>query len=741
MTTQFNFNSSIRDIQNRIISSTIKEVSNIDLLRSEEAIRDVIKSYTDRFRAVEGMLTDVSKYVAKSKEIIKLEDINKMFESIYIDLAALYNDLEIVDSVLTLNENRNKNFFSVIKKRVRDLWQRLELTRLQVYDLAPSDESFYESFYSAINSTFTSHVMVDKKNGFLALESKRKRLLNSDPYIKSVTSTTYPVENEDGGVIFTTSPLNDLNENYKNGTRDLLSNGLWKEEILCTDIPDMIFDSGFGIKNYRGVVSMVDIEYAFPVEINRLDVDVFGEKALDIDRVLYKQTENDSWTPLVFEADDPLLTNDPTLNLKYESVQGRAFDIISFMNISKVKVKYLRIVFNQQNYSLLDSNALPERTLEQQIEEDLSERRYELLKFDASLEEELSTPVNESNGSLYHKVISAIESTRNIETILIKIQNILVPQIDVVTSNHSKTALFEIGAWSIEPKIEEYTELEGKYDSTPYKIREKNLIGVQLKVDQEVPNASTANWYVTINGMDIPVLENDSTWRKEPMNFINMSELDTTYTTWPGSFILLDFPVDPNKVDEIGIYENGVFNYQFSTKIAFLNSRLLFLYGLTDPARARFVVRYPVARYDTVSLYVLNPRTNVNELSNIPLGIVSARRNVLERFSDLAYSRTDSSILTENYTISSALSTRQEAEQWLGTNFSSCIFVAEEIYPLLDLSSIDVLNSIVTIGISKLAASASNVETYYQGNGGGYSDLTLMGLFPNIAPLTTKRII
>lgn len=750
MTTQFNFTSSIKDIQNRIVSSTIKEVSNLDLLKSEEAIKAVIRSYTDRFRSAEGMLTNISKYVAQSKEVIKVDEFNNLFESLYIDLAALYNDLELVDNVLSLNLGRNKNYFLVIKKRVRDLWQRLELTRMQVYDLAPSDESFYESFYSAVNSVDTANVQVDRKNGFISLQGVRRRLLNDYPYIKTVSTTTYPVENQDGGVLFTTDPLNDINASYTDGEHDLLSDGLWKEQVLCKDVPNMVVNIGsdaFPIRrNYRGVVSIVDIEYAYPIELNRLDIDVFGEKVLDIDCLLYKLNDTDEWSTATFEAEDPLEAANPIADIKFNTVSGRAFDVISFLNIKRTKIKHLRLVFNQQNYSLLDTDTLPERSLEDQVNWDLSERRYELVKFHATLEEKLRTPVNEGNLSLYSKVISVIESTRNIEVILSKINDILIPPVKSITTNFSKTAMFEIGAWSIEPMVEEYTRLQGRYDSKSYKIRDKNLISVQLKTSQEVPSSSTCNWYIGINGSDLPIMENDEYLRKEPFYIINSFLSGTDYSTWPGSFILLDFPIDPTKIDMVSVFENGIFNTNFTTRIAYLNSRLLYLPDLTDPFKAEFVIRYPVAKLNCVNLYALNAKSSEGT-KPISLGIVSSRREILEFFINLAKSRIDldengnSTTLSTNYTISNTLATIEEAQHWFGYSFMSCIFIDDTVVQYLDLSDIGSLSSIVTIGISKLGSSLQDAQNYYSDLGAGPSDFSSLAVYPNVAPLTNKRII
>lgn len=755
MAKNFSFNSTISDVQNRIVAASIKDVSNLNLLKSEEAIREVIKSYTERFNATEGMLTNIANYMAKSKDLVRLQDFNDLFESFYIDLSALYNDLEAVDQVLTLNLNRNKNYYLIIKKRIRDLWKRLHLTRLNIYDLSPADESFYESFYSNVASSYISNIKVDKKNGYLYLEPRIRKLYNNFNHIKSVTETNYPVENEDGGVIFTTSPLNDLNVNYDNGSRDMLRNGLWKEEIICSDIPNMTINIGSDTKeikrNYRGAVSVVDIEYNYPVEINRLDIDVFGEKILDIDSVLYKGKDSDDWKVALLEDDDPLTEPNPFSETKQYSVRGRAFDVISFLNMQKIKVKFLRLVFNQKNYSFLNSNSLPERTVEQQITEDLSQKRYELVKFGTNIEEELTSPIEDTNTSMYSKIMSIVESTRDIQTMLDRINEILVPSVNVLSTNFSTTAKFEVGAWSIEPRIEEYTPLIGKFDSKPYTIRDRHLLSVSLNSEQETPASTSCNWYIQTKGKVIPIQENNSSWRKEPMNIIDMSD-HGSFGTWPGSFVLLDFPVDPNNSELIGIFENGQFDYSFDTKIAFLNSRLLYLHDLTEPARGKFSIRYPIALYNCVSQYILSPTSgrdiNTDSIIDVPLGIISNRREILKSFIDsvklinILDEDTDSTkYISDIYTISMGLSTIEEAKLWYGSEFSNCIFIDESIYSQLDGIVNTPFESILVHSESKLSTTKDDMETYYTGTGIGPSDLSILSLQSNLAPLSKQRII
>lgn len=746
MSKTFNFTSKIKDVQNRIVASTIREVSNLELLKSEEAIRDVIASYTSRFRAAEGMLTDITQYLAKSKSIVRLKDFNDLFESLYIDLQALYNDLEIVDGVLSLNLHRNKTYFLVIKKRIRDLWQRLRLTRLQVYDSLPGDESFYESFYTSVNSSHVGNIFVDKKNGYLSLSPKRKKVQNLAAQIKNITITNYPVESEDGGVVYTTSPLNSLEENYKSGPRDMMRNGLWKEELLCADVPDMIVNIGDSSKRinraYRGAVSLVDIEYVYPLEINRFDIDIYGDRILDVDAILYKLKSTDDWSIARVIDEDTMTSADPTTSVNAHAA-GRGFDVLSITNIVTFKAKYVRLVVNQRNYEFLDAERTNPVKLESSIDQDLGERRYELVKFHPSLEDQLTSPMDNTDTSLYSKIMNIVESTRTIADILTKINDLLSPGLRVVNSEFAKTLRFHVGAWSIEPVREEYTNLEGRYDSKPYTFGEGALISASMATNQSAPSSATCNWYISIKGKDIPVAANNNFWRKESLNFIDMSEYGT-YSTWPGAFVLLDLPVDTTNADQIGIYENGVFEYQLGTQVAFLNSRLLYLHSIRDVARSQYTIRYPIALYSCVNQYVLNVRPGTFANKDLTLGICSCRREILEAFanSDVKYRPADSDAVSiaENYTISNGLCTAEEAKLWHGDTFPTCIWIDSEVYKQLIGVAGGAFSSLISTSNSKLSSTAADAQTYYDGGGFGPSDLSILGVtYMNIPPLSILR--
>lgn len=745
MSKTFNYKSSIKDVQNRLIAASIKDVSNLDLLRSEEAIREVIKSYSDKFRAAEGMLTDVSKYFVESKNLVYLKDFNDLFESFYVDIQALYSDLEAIDRVLTLNLARNKAYYAVVKKRLRDLWQRLRLARMQIYDLTPGDESFYESFYSSVNSSVATDIFVDKKNGYISLAPRLKELKNRSAHIKNILVTTYPVDSEDGGVVHTTSPLNSLTENYKSGPRDMMRNGLWKEEVLCSDVPSMVINIGDAtnkiMRAFTGVVSLIDIEYTYPMNINRFDIDVFGDRVLDVDTILYKLKSNDTWS-VARIMDEDSLDNSSPLQTNLRQASGRGFDVLSITNILTFKAKYVRLVANQRNYELLDSDRTDSVKLDTIIDQDLGERRYQLIKFGPSLEESLTAPPTDDTKSLLSKILSIIETTRNVADILDKITRVLVPDTSIVTTNFSKTLQFNLGAWSIEPIREEYTTAVGKYDSKPYKFLDGALISASISDNKSIPSSATCNWYISVKGTDIPIVENNARWRKEPVNFIDMSDYGD-YSLWPGSFVLLDLPIDASNANLLGIYENGVYNKQFGTKVAFLNSRILYFHDIRDTKRATYVVRYPVSLYGCVTQYVLNASASSQINKDLTLGISCSRREVLKAFCETVQYTSDqaSGALKNNFTISSALATIDEARRWHGYAFSTCIWIDDSLYS--HLSNIGIFSSLVSWSQSKLSCTVDNAQSYYSGeNAIGPADLSVLGTsYVNIAPISTLRSI
>lgn len=757
MSQEFNYKSTVKNIQNKLISQSLRDSANLDFLKSEEALTEIIKSYKDRFQTSKGMLFDSARYVASSAQLIRVEDFNEMFESLYIDMSALYNDLDNVDKILKLNLGRNKNYFLVIKKRLRDLWNKLHLTRLLIYDDNPSDESYYESFSTKINAKSMENLIVDKKSGLLHLAQEFTRTHTYSSIVKNVKSVTYPEHNDFGGIKFTTSELNSYKDNYTNGPRDMLGNGLWKEQILCNDVPDIVVNIGSAEniinRNYKGIVSIVDIEYVYPVEVNRFDIDVFGDMLTKIDCLLYRNSEDDEWT-LAYTKKPFSIPLDSNFDRIVETpVKDNIFDIKSFFNISTFKAKYLRLVLNQENYVFLDSKDLKQKSLDEKIQEDLSERRYSALKFGSDLDDILLTPTNDENKSLYYRILDIIESTVNVEDILNKIDDVINPKVNVVAYDYERTAKFEIGAWSIEPKIERYTQSIGKFSSMNYALKDKSLTSVALITSQTTPCASTANWYIGVDGKNIPIIENNKIIRKEPLYPVNMRGYQQ-FSSWSkGTFFLLDFPLDGLMYDSIYLSVNGSEFIKASDfgRICFFNSRLIYIDAITDPFSAVYTIQYPVALRESINLYVLKAKTGVGVANDITLDIVASRADILNaviaetRWKSKTQFDENGNSLTINdlFGITSAVSTIDEARSWFGSEFNTCVFIGDSTYDYFNGGATSSpYKSLINGGPSKTKVKYSDVLNYVNYTfDSGFSDLALIGSVPNLAPLSATRSI
>jgi len=703
----FSFSSNIKNIQNQLVAQSIRDTSNFELLKSEESIKTVIKSYIDRFKSVEGRLTEIANYVAKSKEIIKTKDFNNLFESVYFDLQVLYSDLELVDNVLALNLQRNKNYFSVIKKRLTDLWSRLNVTRLNSFDNDPTDECYFEPINTQLNFLNIQNVQLDKKNGYLHLQPIEKSVQNESFKIKSITSQLQPADNSDGGVSHTTNILNTFSDNYANGSRDMLMNGLYKEQAICSDIPDMIINVTSNTqplyRNYHGIVSIVDIEFNYPVEINKIDFDLFGDFVTLIDMVFYKTESQDEWK-LITKTQEDLLDEADSRGLNIEQLaHKKGFDTISFYNINKVNIKFLRVILNQENYVFVENKAIKETSIDERIYEDLSERRYELVKFGSSLDDALSTPVSDENTSLYSQIMGIVETNKNIEDILWKIVKLINPEVKIQSVDFARSLLFELGTWSIEPVLEKYTNQIGSFDTIDYKLQDKSLISVSLATAQETPLYTTCNWYLNLNNRNIPIIENNKNWRKEPANIIDFSNIGL-FGDWPGIFVNLDFPVDPALSDNIEIFLEGERLDLVESKLAFLNSKLIYINNITA-RNINLVIRYPAAIHSSVLVYTLSkPQLDLNTCS-----VVSSRKETLQSLIN------NSIDLRDKYTVTCTTASYEESKIWFGTNFNSVIFIDNQISISLSYPVYEVFKNSITYGSSKISAELTDIQNYITG--------------------------
>jgi hypothetical protein len=605
---RFNVKDNISSIQNLLINESIRDNSNIQLLKSEEAIRAVLESYADRFNATGGKLTDISSHYAESKSIINTTQFNDLFNSLYIDLKTLYQELSYVEGLLITNLERNKKFFSVLKRRIRELWNKLYITRMNISDTSAFHESYFEAFSTLVSKHKYSNIIIDKKIGVMKLSPKTTSLQNKRYLIKDITTKTFPVHNSDGGVIYTTSILNKYEENYTSGTRDMLENGLWKEQLFCNDVPEIMYDisdnsSSPMYKRINGIMSFVDIEYVHPVEINNIDIDVFGDYPASVIGIFIKNSITGNWVPIHKLKSILYSTNYYEWIDDFKPVNN--FDIISLSNLELFKAKFLRIVFAQENYEILDSSELTVESLSNKINEDFSERRYEVVKLDGGSDDRAAIPKSINNDSLYSQVTNIIENTRSIEETLKEILDVIEPPVKLKTVDFNTTLKYEVGAWSIEPSCKKY-QGTGKFDSGDYPITDKALLTASIKSKQDNITHNTCNWYISHPNynINVPVIENNTKIRKEPANIIRPEYYeDKGWDT--GYFIQLDFPIDTSTIEFMKLYMNeklvDISNFTYFV----FNSTLIYIDNIKDVYKNNYVVQYIPAMYSTVNVYIL----------------------------------------------------------------------------------------------------------------------------------------
>lgn len=682
---QFEVSSQLQKVQSQLMSASIRDASNVALLRSEEAIRNVIASYAEKFNSTGGMLTQIAKHQVDAGDLITTQQFNDLFNSLYIDLTALYKEIQYVDEILNINLDRNVKFFGLLKKRMRDLWHKLELTRLSISDDSPSDESYFESFSSLGSKHTYSNLLLDKKTGVLYLSPRVREIQNESYQIKNITARTFPVHTPDGGVIFTTDVLNTFEYNYDAGNpRDMLINGLWKEQVFCKDVPEILYnvteqDDNLLKVRAIGILSLIDIEYTYPVDINAIDIDVFGEYPVSILGILYRNTNTESWKrakKYVYDSDS---------NLYIDGFRGvEKFDIISIKNIETFNAKYVRLILNQKYYDVLDSTDLNVFTQEEKINQDLAERRLEIVKLESDSDDDAKKPKEYSNESMYVQIMDIVENTKSIGETLLKIVNVINPPVKVEQVDFGRTLKYELGAWEIAPSDYQFGSAIGKFDSGPYQLRDKSLILTTLSVAQEIPDGTTCNWYISNPdkpNLNIPILPQGVSLRKEPVHFVSLSDMESNGWT-VGSFIQLDFPIDPSYISSIKIYRNGTAIPLSSFSYYFMNSSIIYINDIVDSTKDNYVIEYVPAIFDTVNIYALEQIKSDN--FNLHLGVASTSINVLKAFVKNTYfgAPNDIGVIQDNYTVKRMNCTSAEYTLFFSNKYTNNLFISSRLLPL-----------------------------------------------------------
>lgn len=657
-------------IQNNIIKSTIKDRTNIELLQSEEQVRTLYQEYAEKLKKIGNKIFNYTNHVVNAQQLITVDYFNKLFEDIYIDLQSLYQNVYYVDSILALTLDKNKNFFSTLEKRIIELENKLDLARLNVNNITTFDKVYYEGFSNKAISNTYDNVIVDKKTGILALKPIETTNLNKHYNIKSVKSYTFPEDNPEGGVFDVTDELNTFEDSYRlDGTNDMLENGLWKKQMFTKDIPvlQLIINKEFGAPNTtiyetQGIISYVDIEFKYSVDINNIDIDVFGEYETSILSIMYKNTSDSPWLHI-----NKLRKDFVDDNISYIPAfkETSAFNILQFRNIERFSAKFLRIIFNQKNYELMTTPHNNITNTETQIMNDLSERRLELIKLNGNAKDKPAVPKSYDYQGFYNGILDAVDYSSNINEMLSKIIKILEPDVKLIKTDFNKTLKYELGAWSIEPKLVHYNGI-GKFKSGDYEYNQKAIVAASIITKQEDLKQTSCNWYINASNNTYlrALIPNDEIIRKENINVVSSEFLQGN--NWNnGTMIQLDFPVQPESEGIIVLYEDEKPINITDTNYIFLNSTLLFIDDIKDYKTNNYTIQYIPAKYSINLVYTLQKTDNSDD--DLEYNIVAARESILNMYLKLTGNET-------NYTIRKVKCATADYNMYFGNGkYNLCI--------------------------------------------------------------------
>jgi len=667
----YSINSELENIQKILLQNSIKQFTNTELLNSEEAVKKVYDAYADKIKNVGSKIYDFNNFLVKSKQVITKEYFDYLLQDIYNDLHALYINMKYIDDILNINLQKNKKFYGTIEKRILALEQKLDIARLNVNNTIGFDKIYFEGFDNKSSDSYYYNLIIDKKSGELSLKPIDIHVYNKKYNIRQVTSTLYPVANNDGGVLVTTNNLNTYEENYRrDGLNDMLINGLWKEQVFCNEVPDIQFYINKNVVDAptfkivtQGIVSYVDIEFKYFINFNNIEIDLFGEYETNVLLMLYKKEENDSWLPVSKLKRD--IVDDQ--EIVFDTYTSKAqFNIIQFKNLEMMHAKYLRIIFNQKNYSLIHSDSSQVADLTKKIYTDLSERRLDVLKLDGNSDSKPAIPRLYHYDSFYNELYEIIEYSSSVNEMIKKLITKLNPTPKLITIEFNKLLKYELGAWSIEPKLLQYIGT-GIYISRLYEYNDRPLVSITLDTKQEDIKSNSCNWYISDNleTSVIPIIPNDELIRKEPLLIVEHEYYkDLGWTD--GTLIKLEFPCDLKFIDYLVLYEDEKFISPEYLDMYPLNSQLIFIKNIKDPKKHKYVIKYIPAKYNSTNVYVLFKTKKYND-NVLEYQIVASRKSILELF-------LDKTNLTEDYTIKKVPCTEYEYHSYFDDDYANiCI--------------------------------------------------------------------
>lgn len=670
---------------NEEVDLRLTELTAQGLIKSEDEYKRVVESTLRSIDADLQRITDIKKYVVKSDDVVSSQQLNALFVDLESDMRILHKELSDIHHVIDITFDRNKLFYRRIKNRIASIWKEIQHFRETSFNLEGVTYIFFESF-SENALMYLTGLNVDKKTGTLVLSPAYLNSFNDSSEVAGVEMTLFPAGNRDGGLVDTTNTRNTFEYNYKSGDRTLLKDGLWKVQMLAEDIPEVILDvfhRGTNL-NYKGMVAQVDINFVSQKLINEINIDPYGDFNTKVLSVSYQIDESSTTWNNVVDEDGNVVT-------------GSDVDWIVLRNFVPFSAKKLRIVFHQPNYQIINRLLTQVDNMVDKMVKALIEQRFDKINYSYKTPDQFPKYDTSEEANLYDEVMNIIEEGGDITTLESQITNLLVPPPINIQADIRNWKLFNLGAWSIDPRNAAYNpQSVGVYIShdprdrmSGFKMNNGCPNYAKLYTKQQEPASTSIEWSLMadvdgINYVDIPIIPNNDIWRNESALYNEYLPLKRavspyrTNTSLRNSYNMfkLDFPVHPSYQSVFKVMENGKEfveeNYQY---FEFYNSTELFISTADFTNGNTYSLKYVPAIIDTVRCWTLIPN-KIPDIGRIDFGsmCVFANKQAAERMK---------SILTEgrfgtkpshvdvayNYTVTSHLCTRKEYNEWFSDGY------------------------------------------------------------------------
>lgn len=662
---------------NQEVDLRLSELTAQGLIKSEEEYKRVIENTLQNINSDLQRITDVKKYVVKRDDLVSSEQLNSLFTDLSSDLRILHKEMSDIHKAIDITFERNQLFYRRIKNRIASIWKEIQHFRENSFNLEGATYTFFESFNEDSVMSLVG-LTIDKKTGTLVLSPGYINSYSDSSEVASVDMTLYPMANKDGGLVETTSPQNTFDYNYKKGDRTLLKDGLWKVQMLAADIPEVILDIfGRGTNlSYRGLVADVEITFVSQKLINEINIDPYGDFTTKVLAVNYLPTETSTeWMVAVKDNGDVLTGSD--------------VDWIRLRNFKPFSAKKLRITFHQPNFQIISRLMNKVDSMVDKMVTALIEQRFDKINYEYKSPDQFPKYDTTEEADLYDEVMKIIEEGGDITTLESQITDILVPKPIAIKADISNWKLYNLGAWSIDPRNVGYTPQSiGVYIShdsrdrtSGYKMTNGSPMYAKLYTKQEEPGSSSIEWSLMadvdgVNYVEIPIMPNNDLWRNESVGYNDYYPLKystrrqvSTYRNMYNVF-KLDFPVHPMYKAVTVILENGSeYLVEDSHVFDFYNSTELYVPTADVVNGSIYSIRYVPALIDTVKCWTLIPN-KPTELGKIDFAhmCVFATKAAAEEMINILKGTigTPPSYVTvaNSYTVVSQLCTKKEYNEW-----------------------------------------------------------------------------